>query len=87
MIGHRLMGIPCCLRGTSRKAGRTSIRGSRFTILRIIVRWRRDLGKTSGWQSYHIGRGLCGSLGIPRPHSETLMTCSRTRARSAKPPR
>ena len=33
----------CCLRETSRKAERTSIRRSRFTILPSIVRWRRDL--------------------------------------------
>ena len=41
MIGHRLMGTSLCLRETSRKAERISIRRSRFTILRSIVRWRR----------------------------------------------
>ena len=39
------------LRGTSRKAGDTWIRRSRFTILPSIVRWRRDLAKTLGWRS------------------------------------
>ena len=34
-------------RATSRKAGRISIGRSRFTILPSIVRWRRDLAKTS----------------------------------------
>ena len=37
MIGHRLMGIPCCIRGTSRKGERISIARSRFTILPSIV--------------------------------------------------
>ena len=87
MIGHRLMGIPCCTRETSRKAERTSIRRSRFTILPSIVRWRRDLAKTSGWQSCPIGRWRCGCLAIPRPRSRTPTTRSRMRARSAKPPR
>ena len=88
MIGHRLMGISLtAVRETSRKAGRISIRRSRFTILPSIVRWRRDLAKTLGWQSCPIGRGLCGCLAIPRPRSETPTTRSRMRARSAKPPR
>ena len=44
MIGHRVMGTFLAAYGsTSRKAGRTSITRSRFTILPSIVRWRRDL--------------------------------------------
>ena len=58
-------------RATSRKAERISIRRSRFTILPSIVRWRRDLAKTSGWQSCPIGRWLCGCLAIPRPRLQT----------------
>ena len=64
-----------------------TIRRSRFTILPSIVRWRRVLAKTSGWQSCPFGRWLCGSLAIPRPRSQTQTTRSRMRARSAKPPR
>ena len=86
MIGHRLMGISLLLRETSRKAERISIRRSRFTILPSIVRWRRDLAKTSGCQSCAIGRGPCGCLAIPRPRSQTPTKRSRMRARSAKPP-
>ena len=71
----------------SRKAERITIRRSRFMILPSIVRWRRDLAKTSGWQSCPIGRGLCGCLAIPRPRSRTPSTRSRMRARSAKLPR
>ena len=74
-------------RETSRKAERISIRRSRFTILPSIVRWRRDLAKTFGWQSCPIGRWLCGCLAIPRPRSQTQTTRSRMRARSAKLPR
>ena len=74
-------------RETSRKAERISIRRSRFTILPSIVRWRRDLAKTSGWQSCPIGRWLCGCLAIPRPRSQTPSTRSRMRARSVKLPR
>ena len=38
-------------------------------IMPSIVRWRRDLAKTSGCLFCPIGRGLCGSLAIPMPHS------------------
>ena len=48
MIGHRVMGISCCARETSRKAACTTIRRSRFTILSSIARWRRDLARTPG---------------------------------------
>ena len=66
MIGHRLMGNSLAVsRETSRKAGRTSIRRSRFTILPSIVRWRRDLAKTSGCQSCPIGRWALWLLGYP----------------------
>ena len=78
--------LPCCVRATSRKAERITIKRSRFTILPNIVRWRRDLAKTSGWQSCATGRWLCGCLAIPRPRSQTPTTRSRMRARSAKPP-
>jgi hypothetical protein len=66
VVGHRLLALPYCLREASRKAGRIWIRRSRFTILPSIVRWRRVLAQTLGWQSYPIDRGLCGCLAIPR---------------------
>ena len=47
------------------------IRRSRFTIVPNIVRWRRDLAKTSAWSSCPIGRGPYGCLAIPRPRSPT----------------
>ena len=73
MIGHRLMGVSLMLTGDIRgRPSASTIRRSRFTILPSIVRWRRDLAKTSGWQSYPIGRWLCGCLAIPRPRSQTL---------------
>ncbi len=59
---------------------------SRFTILPSIVRWRRDLAKTSGWQPYAFGRWRCGCLAIPMPRSQTQSKRSGMRARSAKPP-
>ena len=88
MIGHRLMGISLLHTGDIAE-GRAHYRSarSRFTILPSIVRWRRALAKTSGWQSCPIGRWPCGCLAIPRPRSRTLTTRSRMRARSAKPPR
>ena len=69
------------------RPGRISIAQSRFTIPPSIVRWRRDLAKTSGWQSCPIDHGLCGCLVIPRPRSRTPTRRSRMRARSAKLPR
>ena len=66
MIGHRLMGTSLMCTGDIAEGRAHSIRRSRFTILPSIVRWRRDLAKTSGWQSCPIGRGLCGCLAIPR---------------------
>ena len=54
-----------------RRPSASTIRRSRFTILPSIVRWRRDLAKTSGWQSCPIGRWPCGCLAIPRPRSQT----------------
>ena len=75
-------------RGTSRKAGRTSIRRSRFTILPSIVRWRRDLAKTPGWQSYPIGRLALWLLGYPEAAlARRRARAQGMRARSAKPPR
>ena len=72
MIGHRLMGISLLCTGdiAARPSALRSAR-SRFTILPSIVRWRRDLAKTFGWQSCPIGRGPCGCLAIPRPRSQT----------------
>ena len=70
MIGHRLMGTSLLFTGDiAARPSATSIRRSRFTILPSIVRWRRDLAKTCGWQSCPIGRWLCGCLAIPRPRS------------------
>ena len=85
MIGHRLMGISLVFTGDIAQ-GRAHLRSgdSRFTILPSIVRWRRDLAKTSGWQSCPIGRWPCGCLAIPRPRLRTLSTRSRMRAKSAK---
>ena len=72
MIGHRLMGYFLAAYGRHRgRPSALSIRRSRFTILPSIVRWRRDLAKTPGWQSCPIGRWLCGCLAIPRPRSRT----------------
>ena len=86
MVGHRLMGASLLHTGDIAQGRVHSIRRSRFTILPSIVRWRRDLAKTFGWQSCPIGRWLCGCLVIPRPRSQTLSTRSRMRARSAKLP-
>ena len=66
MIAHRLMGLPCCVRETSRKAGSISIARSHFTILWSIARWRRDLAKTLGWRPYRIGRCALWILGSSR---------------------
>jgi hypothetical protein len=85
MIGHRLVGTSLTCRGTLRKGGRISIGRSRFMILPNIGRWRRDLAKTSGWQSCHIGRWLCGCLAIRKPRLQTLTKCSLMRANSGKP--
>ena len=49
MIGHRLMGTSLMFTGDiAERPERITIRRSRFTILPSIVRWRRDLAKTSG---------------------------------------
>ena len=87
MIAHRLMGASLLFTGDIAKAGRTSIKRSRFTIRPSIVRWRRVLAKTCGWQSCPLDRWLSGCLVIPRPRSPTPNTRSRMRARSVKPPR
>ena len=87
LIGHRLMGISLLHTGDIRRRP-NALRSarSRFTILPSIVRWRRDLAKTSGWQSCPIGRWPCGRLAILRPRSWTLNTRSRMRAKSVKLP-
>ena len=85
MVGHRLMGILAAYRG-HREGRAHSIRRSRFTILPSIVRWRRDLAKTSGWQPCAFGRWPCGCLAIQRPRLRTQITRSRMRAKSAKRP-
>ena len=64
IIGHRLMGISCCIRETLRKAVRISIARWRFTILPSIVRWRRDFPRTWGWQPCLSVDGLW-MLGYP----------------------
>ena len=51
MIGHRLMGFSLHTRVTLRKDEHISITRSRFTFLPSIVRWRRDLAKTSASQA------------------------------------
>ena len=86
MIGHRLMGISLASTGRHHtKPGALRSRDQRSTILSSIVRWRRDLAMTIGWQSCPIGRGLWVawfSRGRARrrgPHTNTM------RARSAKP--
>ena len=72
MIGHRIMGNSLLFNGRhSRKRGRITIRRSRSTILPSIVRWRRDLAKTSAWQSCPFDRVACGCLAIPMPRSQT----------------
>ena len=45
------MGISLCVREILSKAERISIRRSRFIILRSIVRLRRDLAKTLGFNA------------------------------------
>ena len=73
MIGHRLMGISLVPRETSPKAERIydqrdrALQSCRASSAGDAI-WR----KTFGWQSYLIGRWLCGCLAIPRPHLRTL---------------
>ena len=87
MIGTSSHGYFLAAYGRHRgKSERTSIARSRFTILPSIVRWRRVLAKTPGWQSCPFDRWPCGCSVIPRPRSQTPTTRSRMRARSAKPP-
>ncbi len=85
MIGHRLMGHPFSIPGKSRKAARITIRRSRFTIPADIVRWPRDLAKTSGRRSCLIGRWRCGCLAIlRRPRRDmpaSAQECPRNRTR------
>jgi predicted ATPase len=85
--GTASWALHLCLRGTSRRVERTTIRRSRFTILPRIVRWQHGLARTSGWQSCPFGRRPCGCLGIPTLRSPTLITRSGKPARSAKSPR
>ena len=87
MVGHRLMGTSLLLTGEMAEGRAHFDRRSRFMILPSIVRWRRDLAKTSGWQFCHFGRWLCGCLVIPMPRSQTQTMRSRMRAKSAKLPR
>ena len=74
MIGHRLMGTSLLCTGDIAQGRGTTIRRSRFTIPPSIVRWRRDLAKTSVWLFCAMGRGRCGFLAILRPRSRTLRT-------------
>ena len=48
MVGHRLVGTSLMITGDIVEAERITIRRSRFTTPSSIVRWRRDLAKTSG---------------------------------------
>ena len=86
MIGHRIMGISLLYTGDIAQ-GRAHLR-SRDCALRSrasIVRWRRDLAKTSsGRKPCPIGRGRCGCLAIPTPRSQTRSTRSQMRARSGQ---
>ena len=87
MVAHRLMGTSLLHYGRHRgRPSASTIRRSRFMILPSIVRWRRDLAKTPGCQSYAFGRWPCGCSAIPRPRSQTQTTRSRMHARSATPP-
>ena len=86
MVGHRLMGDSLVLTGDIAEGRAHYDQGSRFTILPNIVRWRRDLAKTSGVNVVAIGRWPCGCLAILRPRSRTQTRRSRMRARSGKPP-
>ena len=71
MIGHRLMAM-CLLHTGEIEAARAHFdRALALYDPTDIVRWRRDLAKTSGSQSCPIGRWLCGYLVIPRPRSWT----------------
>ena len=85
MIGHRLMGtVLACIRETSRKAGRTSIRRSRFTILPSIVRWRRDLAKTLGVAILSYRSWALWVLGYPEAalaDTDSAQGCARDRPR------
>ena len=86
MIGHRLMGPPCWLPETSRKAEHISIRQSHFTIPPSIVRWRHGLAKTSALPVLCLRSWALWLLGYPEPRSQTPSARSRMRVRSAKPP-
>ena len=57
---------------------------SHFTILPRIGRSRRVLAKTFAFQFWPIGRWPSGCSGTPRPHSRTLITCSRMHVTVAK---
>ena len=78
---------PCCALANSHKPERITIRRSRFTIPRNIVRWRRDLAKTGKYRSYPCGRWTCGFLAIQTRRSRTPTKRSRTRAKSVRPRR
>ena len=66
MIGHRLMGTSLLCTGDIAEGRAASTIGrSRFTILPSIVRWRRDLARTLGWQSCATGRWALWLLGYP----------------------
>jgi len=86
MIGHRVVGLALLCAGDMAE-GRAHYDQAiaSFTILPRIVRWRRGLAQTSGWQSCPIGRWRCGRLAILSPRSRTPSMRSRMRARWAKP--
>ena len=81
MIGHRLMGISLVFTGDIVQGRAHSIRRWRSTILPSIVRWRRDLAKTPGWQSCPIGRWLLWFLGYPEAALADAGQCAQGSAR------
>ena len=84
MIGHRLMGNSLMLTGDILK-GREHYNHA-FALYDpakhrpLATRFGQD---ASEYQSLSIGRWPSGCLGIPRPHSRTLITRSRMHARVA----
>jgi hypothetical protein len=66
-LGIASWARPCCVRETSRKPEHISIAPSRSLIPPSIVRWRRDLAKTSEWQACPTDRWSYGCLANPKP--------------------
>ena len=86
MIGHRLMGASLLHTGEIAQ-GRAHYDQALALYdpaehRPLATRFGQDIGVAI----LAFGHGLCGSLAIPRPRSQTRHTRSRTRARSAKRP-